>query len=436
MRVRLDIASPVLLRALTDLLTTAGHRVEPAASRGPDLGLQILAEPGTGSVVPKVPVLYLRAGRGLRAAADPVGALASALANGGIAAWPAPLDPRGLLAALGTRSDLGDPRPRSAVTEAPGLGSRDPWILIEPLTRRVLWSSEAARGRFVLPGGDQLSERAKAAIPADVFGRAEGQAMGTVEGLPTLVVWWTDAMERRCVGLLRLAPRPRPADAGNLETLAELGRVSATLVHEIRSPLASLTGALDLLDGDLDAADRADVFSLARARLKQMQSMLDDALRLARPFKDAPEAVAPDEVARSAVATARTDPAFGNVELSVVAAVPAPPAVLAHPEPLRQALVNLLVNAVQAQKGTGRITVSVEAGDQCGVIRVQDEGPGIPKDLREKVFAPFWTTKGRGTGLGLAFVRRVAQAAGGRVLVEDVPRGACLRLELPVAVPP
>jgi hypothetical protein len=435
-KVRLDLTSPVLLRALTDLLTAAGHRVEPAASRALDLRLQILAEPGAGFVAPKVPVLYLRPGRGLRADEDPMRALADALRDGGAAVWASPLDPRALLGALGPEAATGSPRTERSGVEAPALISREPWILLDPRTRRVLWSNEAARARFVLPGGDRLSERGTTAIPAGAFDRTDGHEMRSVEGRPTLVVWWTDEMDRRCVGLMRLSGRPATEGPGNVETLSELGRVSATLAHEIRNPLASFAGALDLLDADLDATDRSQIIALARARLTQMRTMLDDALRLARPFKDAPEPVALDEVVRSAVASVRGDPGFANVDVRIEAATPPSPTVLAHPVPLRQALVNLLVNAAQAQQGSGRVTVRTEAGDLCGVLRVQDEGPGIPKELREKVFALFWTTKSTGTGLGLAFVKRVAEAAGGRVLVEDAPRGACIRLELPTAERP
>ena len=104
-----------------------------------------------------------------------------------------------------------------------------------------------------------------------------------------------------------------------------------------------------------------------------------------------------------------------------------------HEQPLRQAVTNLLVNAAQAQDGDVRITVRLATEGTWAVLRVEDDGPGIPADKREKVFEAFWTTKTAGTGLGLSFVRRVAEASGGRVSVEDVRTGACLRLDLPLA---
>jgi signal transduction histidine kinase len=106
---------------------------------------------------------------------------------------------------------------------------------------------------------------------------------------------------------------------------------------------------------------------------------------------------------------------------------------LGWPEPLRHALVNLFLNAAQASEGTGRVEVRVSDEGGRVAIRVLDDGPGIPAESREKVFAPFWTTKPSGTGLGLAYVRRVAETSGGSVEFENVPRGASVRLELPRA---
>ncbi len=216
--------------------------------------------------------------------------------------------------------------------------------------------------------------------------------------------------------------------------LAELGRVTSTFAHEIRNPLASLASAVDLLAKDLVPAERTDVARMARSRLAQMKSLLDDTLRLARPLRGPPVVFDPVPAIASAVDIARSDPRFQAVDVRFAPAGESLE-VRSYEEPLRQAVLNLLVNAVEAQGSTGAITVSLAREDARRVaVRVRDEGPGIPPELRAKVFDPFWTTKVTGTGLGLAFVRRLAEGSGGAVDVEDVPPpGASLRILLPRA---
>ncbi len=180
--------------------------------------------------------------------------------------------------------------------------------------------------------------------------------------------------------------------------------------------------------------ERADVARMAKSRLAQMKSLLDDTLRLARPLRGPPTVLDPVPALASAVDIARSDPRFQGVEVCLEVGAETLE-VRSYEEPLRQAVLNLLVNAVEAQGSTGCIVVSLgRAEGGRAAIRVRDEGPGIPPDDRTKVFAPFWTTKAAGTGLGLAFVRRLAEGSGGAVDVEEVPPpGACLRILLPRA---
>jgi signal transduction histidine kinase len=350
----------------------------------------------------------------------------------GTAVWDSPLDPHLLLSALGGHGlepppALGHSGDGGALEASP-----DAWLVVQPRTREVAWANATARAGLVLPGTARLSERGLDAVPPAVFERERGCEPRSHQGRPHVLVWWTDERDRRCVGLVRATGTPAPAGEENARTLAELGRLSATLAHELRNPLASFAGALDLLEREEAAAERAEILVLAKGRLRQMKTMLDDTLRFARPFRSPPEAVSARDAVASAVAAARGDPALGKVEFRVEVGARVPD-VLAHAEPLRQALVNLILNAAQAQGGTGTVSVSVEAAGTGAWIRVRDEGPGVPRELRDQLFTPFRTTKPGGTGLGLAFVRRVAEAAGGRALVEDSPKGACFRLELPLA---
>jgi two-component system sensor histidine kinase TctE len=163
-----------------------------------------------------------------------------------------------------------------------------------------------------------------------------------------------------------------------------------------------------------------------------MKTLLDDTLCLVRPFREPPAPLDVAAVVHAAVVGMRTDPSFRRVTMREELGE-GPVTALGHEQPLRQAVTNLLVNAAQAQDGDARITVRLATEGTWAVVRVEDDGPGIPADKREKVFEAFRTTKVAGTGLGLSFVRRVAEASGGRVRVEDVAKGACVRLDLPLA---
>ncbi|MBM4396804.1 MAG: hypothetical protein FJ087_14070 [Deltaproteobacteria bacterium] len=105
--------------------------------------------------------------------------------------------------------------------------------------------------------------------------------------------------------------------------------------------------------------------------------------------------------------------------------------VLADEAQLRQALLNIIRNAVEAMPGGGRLSIDLAVKDGRAVVSVSDTGCGIPEGFRERLFEPFATTKPRGTGLGLAFVQQVMHESGGSVAIESAPgKGTTVRLGL------
>jgi signal transduction histidine kinase len=110
------------------------------------------------------------------------------------------------------------------------------------------------------------------------------------------------------------------------------------------------------------------------------------------------------------------------------------PEVLADENQLRQALINLVRNAADAMNGKGGAVRITTRKSELGVeIHVADEGPGIPEDVREKIWEPFFSTKEGGTGLGLALTRQIISEHGGSVEVTSGPRGTQITVELPAA---
>ncbi len=433
MRLWLRARDEGLRRALADLLVEAGHDVSTALVPPDAVDLQVLAEEAGTPPRADAAALYLRPSPGREPDPEPSLALRLALTSRGVVVWRPPFDP-GLL--LETLSVGTTPRRREELPmDAPVAAAPSPWLLFDPRGRTLLWANGAALANFGLSGHEipgPLVGTALSGLAAEVFQAVQATKRVDLVGKQWLAAWWTDRRERRCLGLLELPPSPQDQEARNQRALAEIGRMTSTLAHEIRNPVASLAGAVDLLEQDLVPAEREEIVAMARGRLGQMKSLLDDVLRLARPLKGPPTPFDPGQVIRSAAVGARTDPLFKGVDVRVEVGRDTILAV-GHEEPVRQAVTNLLLNAGQAQKGRGTVTASLSREEGWAVIRVRDEGPGIPPDLREKVFEAFWTTKPGGTGLGLAFVRRVADAAGGRVYVEPSDRGACLRIDLPLA---
>jgi signal transduction histidine kinase len=426
MRIRVHCDSEPLRRALTELVREAGHEV---ADRGEDLRVVVggLAEP-----VGPTPALWLLPPAERPRDRDPVRSLRQVLAAGGVAVWPEPLEPSLLLDAL----DGGSPPPPASAAplvppDAPIATSPQPWMAVDPSRGRLLWANLPARRALGLREADfgDALERGVLSGVRPWLERREGRERVEVGGSAWFAVWWTDGSGRRILGLFE-PPRPAPSADANVRTLADLGRASATLAHEIRNPVASFAGAIDLLAQDLPARERAEVVSLARARIDQMRALLDDTLRLARPLKGPPVAVDVGAVARSAVAAVEGEGSWPGLRFRLDV-VREPVRARGYEQPLHQAVVNLLRNAAQAQP-EGEVVLEVRREAGCALLRVVDAGPGIPPEHRERVFEPFFTTKTTGTGLGLPYVRRVVDACGGLVRVEDAERGATIRVELPL----
>jgi two-component system sensor histidine kinase PilS (NtrC family) len=218
------------------------------------------------------------------------------------------------------------------------------------------------------------------------------------------------------------------------ERLADLGRVAAGLAHELRNPLASMAGSVELLHAS-DGLSREDQRLMAivlkeAARLEQLVARFLDYSRPAPPrLAEVDLAQLMDEVAD----VFARDPAAAQVRL---ARSLHPLTLRCDPDQLRQVLWNLLVNAaqaIQAGGGAGTIRLACRSDEEGGAfIEVEDDGPGIAAADQGKLFTPFFTTKAGGTGLGLATVHRIVEAYGGAVVASAAqPRGARFTIHLP-----
>ncbi len=234
------------------------------------------------------------------------------------------------------------------------------------------------------------------------------------------------------------------------DRLAALGEMSAGLAHEIRNPLGAIAAAAELLGEELGPCEQAsaddgeapqDFVRIIVEEARRLDQVVGSFLAFARPTPGRPE---PVDLRAAVEATARLlRPQAAEADIDVELELPPNgPHVRIDAGQLRQVLLNLARNAFEAMDGGGRLTLSVrELREQQGarwrrvaVVAVTDSGPGIPRDLRDRLFVPFVTTKPRGTGLGLAISQRLVAEAGGRIEVRDAPGGgAQFEVRLPVA---
>jgi len=216
-------------------------------------------------------------------------------------------------------------------------------------------------------------------------------------------------------------------------SLVKLGELASIVAHEVKNPLAGLLGATTMLLRRLDSqSEEAKICVEMASRLSALQESVQDMLSYARPrtprLMRIPIKILLDDV----IALVAQDPQFSGVRVQMEGG---DVEVLCDPEMIKPVILNIFVNAAQAMRGAGAISVRLESLAQvrCCRITVQDTGPGIPEAVRDRIFQPFFTTKGGGTGLGLPIAKRVIEHHGGEISVHCPPEGGtCVVLKLPL----
>lgn len=217
------------------------------------------------------------------------------------------------------------------------------------------------------------------------------------------------------------------------ERLSAIGQLSAGLAHEIRTPLAAIEGAAELLRSSrADDSLREEMTGILQKESKRLNRLLTELLDFARPRRPELLSVELAPIANSIVSLLHVQAAKKSLALRV-ALPPSLPPFPCDPEQLRQVLLNLVLNAIQAADTPGDI--SIEAATSNGRLRIEvaDCGPGLPPETAAHLFEPFFTTKPDGTGLGLAVTRQIIEAHNGSIsAVPNTPRGARFLIEIPL----
>lgn len=217
------------------------------------------------------------------------------------------------------------------------------------------------------------------------------------------------------------------------EALATLGKMAAVVAHEVRNPLAGIAGVIQILRGRAEkSGTEYAIMGDVLERIDALVETISDLLLYARPRDLRRQPIRVTDLLAESGRLVKADPQSGEIEIEVA---DSDAVVHIDLEYLREAVLNLMLNAAQAMGGKGAIRTEIEKCDDHCCVRILDAGPGIPADIRGKVFEPFFTTKGRGTGLGLALVKRVAERHGGALSIKcPESGGTVVTLKLPYHV--
>lgn len=245
----------------------------------------------------------------------------------------------------------------------------------------------------------------------------------------TLLASYLAERLRATGGRLRVAT----ARAERAERLAALGRLAAGLAHEIRNPLGSIAGSIELLrtGGNLSEEDR-ELCQIIERETQRLNELVGDMLELSRPRVPAMEPVDLAATAREVVVLAGKSGRGSDVKVRYEG--PTSAVVVADPAQMRQVAWNLVRNAIQASSAGAEVVVALRREEPRGgyALEVRDQGQGIPAEARERLFDAFFTTRAHGMGIGLAVVKRIIDDHGFSVEVDSADgQGTTFRVRIP-----
>ncbi|MDX9973020.1 MAG: ATP-binding protein [FCB group bacterium] len=214
------------------------------------------------------------------------------------------------------------------------------------------------------------------------------------------------------------------------DRLAAIGQMAATVAHEIRNPLGGLRGFAALLARDIEADDpRARLVEKILQGAKDLDGVVSQLLEYTRPLRLRLRPVSCQSVVGAAVGYVDTE---GRVEIRQD--IPEDLTLMVDADLMRQVFLNIVLNAVQAVEGAGEVWIAASIDGDIARVSVRDTGCGMTDEQLQHVFSPFYTTKEKGTGLGLALAAKIVESHGGSVEAQSTPgKGATFQVRIPRA---
>jgi two-component system sensor histidine kinase PilS (NtrC family) len=220
------------------------------------------------------------------------------------------------------------------------------------------------------------------------------------------------------------------------ERLATVGSLAAGIAHEIRNPLASLSGSIQMLQGELELqGDHRHLMDIVLRETDRLNTIITEFLDYARPRSNQREQISLASFLEETITLFRNSKEYRR-EIVIICDISSTIVITGDPQRLRQVFWNLLINAAQAIHNSGTITISAASGTGIDgdevTVRVLDSGIGIDSDNLEHIFDPFFTTKPSGTGLGLAIAYRIIEDHNGTIDVKsELGKGTAVIINLP-----
>jgi signal transduction histidine kinase len=217
------------------------------------------------------------------------------------------------------------------------------------------------------------------------------------------------------------------------DRLSSLGELSAGIAHEIKNPLASIKGSLEILADDFPVGHaKREFVEIMSQELHQLNTIVSEFLDFARSPRPVSAACDIREVVGSLKVLCSKEAVRHSVELAVYVPETLPELNLDASQ-VQQALLNVVLNGIQAMPRGGRLDIVLARSNGGVRVEIRDQGPGIPLDQRARIFDPFFTTKARGTGLGLPIAQKLIRAQGGEIRLGEGLQGpgAVFVIELP-----
>ncbi len=222
---------------------------------------------------------------------------------------------------------------------------------------------------------------------------------------------------------------------GERERLAIIGEMASVLAHEIRNPLGSIKGFAQYLreQGGMRSTD-SEPLDIIISESRRLELLTEDLLLYAKPVE---LKVSEFDLWKTIDETVKTAEHLfiGKKDIKISVRMPEGLMIVSDRDKVKQILLNLIQNSVDAIEGAGNVEIKAELLNERFIINIKDTGTGMSPDIKEKAFKPFFTTKTKGTGLGLAIVDKLLQAIGGTIVVDsDAVKGTIFRVNLPMVL--